>query len=148
MVEEALDGGLALRIGATGELAQDTQLAVLAQPLGGANNAVDTNRGRHAHVRGARVVRVEVLVHLVDELVSRVSQSDQVCVGRVPDVGARVRVALGKDVLAGGAGCADGVNGGLVEVQDQSLVHVMVLVVGIKDDIGIVLECGGNSGPE
>ena len=48
--------------------------------------------------------------------------------------GTRPRVALNEDVLASGASGADGVDGGLVELADERVVHVVVLVVGVEDD--------------
>lgn len=44
------------------------------------------------------------------------------------------RVALDEDVLGRGAGVADGVDGGLVQLVDERVVHVVVLVVGVEDD--------------
>ena len=87
-------------------------------------------------------------MHLVDEQVSGVGQPGQVVVGRVPHVSSRVAVALGEDVLCGGAGSANGIDGGLIEVQDEVLVHVVVLVVGVEDDIVVVREGRRHRGPE
>lgn len=87
-------------------------------------------------------------MHLVDDLVLRVGQGLEVVVDLGPGPGARVRVALDEDVLGGGAGGADAVDGGLVQVQDECLVHVVVLVVGVEDDLGVALVHGGEVLPE
>jgi len=140
VVEQALDGGLALAVGASCEFADDALLAVGAEPLGGAGHALRTDGPRHTHVRRAGVVRVQVLVHLVDQLVGRVGQSLQVVVGRDPRVSARPAVALRKDVLRRRARAADRVDGCLVQVQHERLVHVVVLIVGVEDDLVVRLK--------
>ena len=82
-------------------------------------------------------------MHLVDELVGGVGEAAHggaVVAGAVvvvPRPGARVGVAFRCDVLGGGAGGADAVDGGLVEGDDEGLVHVVVLVVGVEDDLGV-----------
>lgn len=68
-------------------------------------------------------------MHLVDELVLGIRQTAQVVVVGSPRPGTGVGVALGEDVLGGSAGGTDTVDGGLVQVQDEGLVHVVVLVV-------------------
>ena len=74
-------------------------------------------------------------MHLVDDLVLRVCQGFQVVVhggpGPCPCPG--VRVSLDEDVLRCCASCADDVDGGLVEMKHQGPIHVVVLVVWIKD---------------
>jgi hypothetical protein len=57
------------------------------------------------------------------------------------------RIAFNKDVLRGGAGGADAVDSGLVKTRHERVVHVVVLVVGVEDDLGVVLEAGGHCGP-
>lgn len=59
-----------------------------------------------------------------------------------------VRVALGKDVLARGTGCTDTVDGSLVEVEHQSLVHVVVFVIGVEDNPAVGLELPRELVPE
>ena len=148
VVKEASDGSLAGRVGATGELADDAELAVGAEPVGGSGNALGANGGADADIAGARSIGVEVLVHLVDDLVLGVGQGNQVSVDRGPGPGTRVRVALDEDVLRGGARATDGGDGGLVEVEDEGLVHIVVLVVGVEDDTRVGRELGGEFGPE
>lgn len=72
VVQQALDGRLADAVGAAGELAEDPLLAVGPEPGRGAGDALHADVGAHARRRRARAVRVEVLVHLVHELVLRV----------------------------------------------------------------------------
>lgn len=69
-------------------------------------------------------------MHLIHKLVLRVLQVDQAgaIAGRNPSPCAGPRVALRGDVLGCGAGGADAVDGGLVEVEDELLVHVVVLL--------------------
>lgn len=78
-------------------------------------------------------------MHLVDELVLGVSQSLHVVVDVGPRPGAGPLVAFDKDVLSG-TGSADTVDGGLVEVKNEGLVHGVVLVVGIEHDAAVALE--------
>lgn len=85
-------------------------------------------------------------MHLVDDLVLgilEVLESLAVAAGD-PAVGTGVRVTLNKDVLGGGAGLADGVDGGLIEAGNKRVFHVVVLVVGVKDDVLVVGEALGN----
>lgn len=92
-------------------------------------------------------------MHLVDEFVLRVGQTQKG--GAVARGGpcpcTAPRVAFDKDVLGGGADATDGVDGGLVEPEDEVLVHIVVLVVGIEDDVVVgrkELGCGGPPGAE
>ena len=80
-------------------------------------------------------------MHLENQLVLRVHErAHSVGVAaRDPGPGSRPAVALGGDVLGVGACGADAVNGGLVERHDEGLVHVVVFVVGVEDDLAIVL---------
>lgn len=57
-------------------------------------------------------------------------------------------VTLDENVLGSGAGRTDTVNGGLVEVEDKGLVHGVVLIVGIEDDLGVGSKLGSNILPE
>lgn len=68
-------------------------------------------------------------MHLVDEFVLGVGKGGEVVVVVGPFPGAGVGVAFDEDVLGFGAGGADAVDGGLVEVQHEGLVHVVVFVV-------------------
>jgi hypothetical protein len=36
--------------------------------------------------------------------------------------------------LRGGAGGTDAIDGSLVEANDEGLVHVVILIIGVKDD--------------
>lgn len=148
VLKKTSDSGLADGVGTTGELADDTLLAVGAEPGSGANNALDTNLGGDAVGASTGAVRVKVLVHLVDDLVLGVGKSNHVGVGHVPGPGARPLVTLDEDVLGGGASGTDTVDGGLVEVEDKGLVHGVVLVVGIEDDLGVGSKLGSNVLPE
>lgn len=88
-------------------------------------------------------------MHLVDDLVLgvlEVLESLTIAAGD-PAVGTSVGVTLDKDVLGGSAGLADGVNGGLVEVGDKGVLHIVVLVVGIEDDVTVVGETLSNLCP-
>lgn len=72
-------------------------------------------------------------MHLVDDLVGWVGERHQVRVDARPRPRAGVGVAFDEDVLRGGANIADGGDGGLVHVEDEGLVLVVVLVVGVED---------------
>lgn len=112
-------------------------------------------------------------MHLVDELVGRVREVAHgfgvglaVGAGRVgPCPGTSISIALDSDVLGCGACGADAVDGGLIELGDEGAGHVMILsytlerssfracelthlIVGIEDDLRVVLECGRNVSPE
>lgn len=67
--------------------------------------------------------------------------------GAHPSPSPAPRVALHQDVLRGGTGSTDPVDGGLVEVEDESLVHVVVLVVGVPDDFRVGCKQLGRRGP-
>lgn len=63
--------------------------------------------------------------------------------------GTSPRVSFDKDVLGGGTGASDGVDGGLVELADEGIVLVVELVVGVKDDLlvsGVALSYGSPPG--
>lgn len=88
-------------------------------------------------------------MHLVDDLVLRilkVLKSVTVTAGD-PAVSTSVGVTLDKDVLRGGAGLADAVNGSLVESSDDRVIHVVVLVVGVEDDKLVAGEALSELGP-
>lgn len=80
-------------------------------------------------------------MHLVDELVLGVCESLHVVVDIGPRPRSRPLVAFNKDVLLGTSG-TDTVDSSLVKLQNQSLVHAVVFVVGVKDDTVVVLEDG------
>lgn len=147
-IEHTRDGRLALVVGASRKLPNDADLAVGLEPLGRAGDALSADSARDAGGRGPRAVRVEILVHLVDDLVLGIGQGLEVVVDRGPGPRAGVRVALDEDVLRGGACCPDAVDGGLVQVQDEGLVHVVVLIVGVEDDLGVALVHTGEVLPE
>ena len=81
-------------------------------------------------------------MHLVDELVLWVGKSLHVVVYVGPGPCAGPLVAFDKDVLCG-AGSSDTVDGGLVEIENEGLVHGVVLVVGVEHDAAVALELGG-----
>ena len=67
------------------------------------------------------------------------------CLGAYPCPGAGPGVALDEDVLRCGACCADTVDGGLVKAEDERVVHVVILIVGVEDDLVVGCEqlgCG------
>lgn len=68
-------------------------------------------------------------MHLVDNLVLRVSQTLEVVVVVGPRPSTAVGITLNENVLGLSTGSTDTVDGGLVQVQDQSLVHVVILIV-------------------
>jgi hypothetical protein len=130
VVQQIGDGTLADIIIPARKLTQDANLAVLAEPGCRLGEALAADCGARAGLGCAGRVAVEVLVHLVDELVGGVDQVRQVVVVACPVPGAGPGVAFDEDVLRGGD-VADGVDGGLVEVQNEGLVHAVVFVVWI-----------------
>ena len=143
--QHALNGRPARRVAAAGILANDALLAMLLEPLGCSGNALGADGGAHAVRVRAGAVAVQVLVHLVDNVVGGVGQAEEtgaVAAGD-PGPGACVDVAFDEDGLGGGAGGADAVDGGLVEGDDELLVHVVVFVVGVEQDVGVGGELAG-----
>ena len=69
------EGLLAETVDATSKLADEAHLAIRPQPARGGRERVRQRRRVVARRRGAAEVAVEVLVHLVDELVLRVGES-------------------------------------------------------------------------
>jgi hypothetical protein len=127
--QAVLERGDALRIVARRELADDALLLVVFEPFGSRlQTLLEDGRG-HACLGGTAAVGVEVLVHLVDELVLWVLEVDHRCcvAARYPCPSTCPGVALGCDVLLCCAGSADAVDTGLVEVEDEGLVHVVEL---------------------
>ena len=127
--EHAVDGSLAVAVDAAGELADEALLVVFLQPGGGGLETLLADGAADAGLGGSGAVTVQVLVHLVDNLVLGVREGLQVVVVVGPGPGAAPGVAFDEDVLAGGASGTDSVNGSLVKVQDEGLVKVVVLVV-------------------
>jgi hypothetical protein len=127
--EHAVDGSLAVPVDAAGELADEALLVVFLQPGGGGLETLLADGAADAGLGGSGAVTVQVLVHLVDNLVLGVREGLQVVVVVGPGPGAAPGVAFDEDVLAGGASGTDSVNGSLVKVQDEGLVKVVVLVV-------------------
>lgn len=152
VVQHASDGGLALGVVAAGELANDADLVVLAQPGGGGGDPLLADSGGHTLSGGAGSVAVEVLVHLVDEqVVDRVGDVAHVlAVTRgSPGPGSRVRGSLDEDVLAGGAGATNTVDAGLVELCGLGVGgHVVGLVDAVEHHLVVGLEGSGQVGPE
>jgi hypothetical protein len=68
-------------------------------------------------------------VHLVDNLVLSVSQALHVVVVISPGPSTGPGIALNENVLGRGTGSTNTVDGSLVQVENQSLVHIVVLVV-------------------
>lgn len=153
MLDGTLDGSDALVVGTGANLAENTLLVVVLEPLGSNGETLSTDGGADAGLVGAGAVRVEVLVHLVEELLAggirRISQVLESVAGAAldPVPGTRVRVTLDPDVLGRGTRSTDVGDGGLVQVVDQRVVHVVVLVVGVEDDLLVVLETSGNGLP-
>lgn len=133
MVQKPRHGRETLAVRAPGELSQDAELSISPKPGGSTNDTVNAYGSRDAVAARARAVRVQVLVHLVHELVVGVLEALEVVVGRVPRPSPCPRVSLGEYVLRGCAGPSNGGYGGLVEVQHQSLVHVVILIVDIEN---------------
>jgi hypothetical protein len=146
------------------KLPNHADLLVVLEPLRRSLQALLEDSPTDALGVCARAVAVEVLVHLVDELVLRIFEGTEggAVAGGYPRPGAGPAVAFGRDVLRGGASGADAVDGGLVEVEDELLVHVVVpeylldhancanasifniLVICVEDDKLVVLELGGD----
>lgn len=148
MVQHARDGRLAHRVGAAREFAEDAHLSMLAQPRRGTAQTLSANGGGDTRLRGSGAVGVEVLMHLIHNLVLRIRQAGEVIIRSIPVPRARPRVALHKNILTRRARRADPVNGRLVELQHERLVHVVVLVVGVEDDPVVGLEGRGEVLPE
>jgi hypothetical protein len=138
-VKHVLDSSFASLVGTTSKLADHADLLVVTEPLGSSLETLNTDCCRNTVRRGTGAVRVQVLVHLVDDLVLRVSQCLHVVIDVGPRPGAGPLVALNEDVLSG-ACSANTVDGGLVEVENESLVHGVVLVVSVEHDAAVALE--------
>lgn len=67
--------------------------------------------------------------------------------GTYPSPSAGVGISFHKDVLARGTGRPNTVDGSLVELRNKGVVHIVVLIVGVKDDLAVALESGGNGLP-
>ena len=68
-----------------------------------------------------------------------------------PSPGSGPRVALDENILRCGACCSDAIDGGLVGTQDERVVYVVILVVGVEDDLAVggkQLGCGCPPGLE
>lgn len=80
-------------------------------------------------------------MHLVNKLVLGIGQGLEVVVVVGPFPGTGVGIAFDENVLVFSAGRADAVDGGLVKVEDEGLVHVVVLVVCILSTSFIGRRC-------
>ena len=89
-------------------------------------------------------------MHLEDQLILRIDKGPHGVgiAARDPGPGAGPAVAFGGDVLGVGTGGADAVDGGLVEVDNEGLVHVVVFVVRVEDDLAVVFVGGCDGVPE
>ena len=132
VLKHTLHSSPALGVGAARVLAEHTELLVGLEPGSRAADALRTDGGRDALVRGAGAVAVEVLVHFVDDLVLWVLEVLEVVVGDVPGPGAGVGVAFDEDGLAGGASGTNAVDGCLVHVENIGLVCVIVSDLGVS----------------
>ena len=118
IAQHALDGSIALRVVASSKFAQVALLVVRNEPLSGLDETFLADGRRDALRAGTGAVRVEILVHFVDDVVQGIGEVLHVVVDLRPGPGSRVGVALHEDGLAG-ACRADAVDGGLVEADDQ-----------------------------
>ena len=138
-----------LRIVPPRKLTNNTLLLIILEPLSRSLESLFENRGTDACSRSTRAIGIEILVHLVYQFVLWVFQINHTgaVAGGNPRPCASPAVALRGDVLFCGACGADAVDGGLVEVEDELLVHVMVFVVCVEDDEVVVFVFGGDVGP-
>lgn len=148
--QHAFNSLLADRVSTTGILTNHTQLAILLQPLRGGSNPVNADSVIDALIRGTRAVAIEILVHLKYELILRIRQSTHriAIPGRNPCPSTRIRISLGRDILAARTDSPDSINRNLVEVYNERLVHTIILVVRIKHNEIIGRKRRGNGLPE
>lgn len=147
--EHSLDGSLALAVVAASKLSDEALLAVILKPLGSGRDTLLADGAGDASLVSAAAIAVEVLVHLVDELVLGILESSHgfAVLGGRPSPGTSPRVALSRDVLAGSTSSTDTVDTSLVKVDDKGLVHVVELVVDVEDDFAVAGEFLGDVGP-
>lgn len=76
-------------------------------------------------------------MHLVDDIVVGIGQTHHGSAGSGghPGPGTRVRISLDKDGLRRRASGTNAVDGCLVQLIDQGVVHVVIFVVGVEDDV-------------
>lgn len=68
-------------------------------------------------------------MHLVDYFVVGVRQADEIGIDRRPRPGTTPGIPFHKDILRGGSGGPDGINGRLIEVKYKRLVLCVEFVV-------------------
>ncbi len=89
-------------------------------------------------------------MHLVDDVVGGVfeGQHSLAVAAGCPCPSPSPRVSFDQDRLGGGACGTDAVDTGLVEGDDELLVHVMKLVVGVENNLWICGKVAGQILPE
>lgn len=134
------------RIVASCKLTNDALFLVCSQPGRSGNQAVCEDGAVDAGGACATTVRVEILMHLIYQLVLCVHQSAHgVAIrqtgsrvdGRGPCPGAAPRIAFRGDVLRVSTHRADAGDGSLVQVEDERLRHIVVFVVGVEHHEGV-----------
>jgi hypothetical protein len=89
-------------------------------------------------------------MHLIDDVVMRIGQCSHggVGAGRYPSPSTGVGVAFDEDSLRRGTCSTDAVDSGLIQVADKGVVHVMVFIVGVEDNVTVPAEMGRNCLPK
>lgn len=140
------------RVGRSAEFREHGGVVVFLEPCRDGKEVGGRREGA-VLVRAGRVV-VEVEVHVEGEVVEGVDYIEQgLGVGRAfegrvaacvvePAVGACEAVAGDEDELLC-AGFADGVDGGLIILEDEGGRHVVGFVHDAEDDVGVDDEAGG-----
>lgn len=158
------NSGLALLVGATGEFANDSLLPVRLQPFSRSLDALLADRGRDTILARSGSVGIEILMHLVDDLVRRVGQSGESVIagcgpenvravlkestGGLPSPGTAVGGSLDEDGLGSGTSGTDTVDAALVQLNNElDRWHVVGLVVAVEDNIRVRRKFCGNGLP-
>lgn len=64
-----------------------------------------------------------------------------------PSPSAGVGITLHEDVLTRSTGRPNAVDGSLVELRNEGVVHIVILIVGVKDDLAVTRESRSNGLP-
>ena len=116
VAQHALNRTQTNTVATCGSLANDAILLVASAPVGSSHQSLLPNGRADTSRMGSASIAVQILVHLIDDVVMRISQCSHGggSTGRYPSPSTGVGVAFDEDGLRSGTCSTDAVDSGLI----------------------------------